>query len=1013
MRLHFSYSPDGRQPATTRLHWQSMSKSKLHVQTLEEIGTAIFFLIFAAAVPLRAQIQSISSQPIYEGQNLSAVDLIANPNRNVESLRSLLLQKAGQPFSETKVQASIVALEKQGGFSGVKAEMVSNTSGLQLNFILEPPYYVGIIEFPSLTKYFSYAQLLNVVNFPDEEPYHQGSLAIAETALIRFLQNDGYFQAQAHAEAKIDDAKQLVNITFSVHLGERARIRNIEVRGIPDQESLKLLNTLSSTRARFTGSQLKPGKTYSSDHIKSATALIKRTLARQQYLASKVQSKTTHDANSNLADVAFQVNLGPRVNVRVTGARLSLIPFVSSREVKKLIPIHSEEAIDRDLVTEGQQNLVNHFKKKRFYDVEVRTNFRVSPDQISILYEVSRGKKHKVDGISFSGARQISEKELRNAVVVKKSRGFSRGSITPKLLTQSVDSLQALYQDRGYETVKITPRIVDHEPKLDVIFAIEEGPQTLVDDVQVTGNDHVSRDQLTASKGFQLRAGAPFSGRKLSEDRDHISAAYLNRGYLNAEVNTTVKRHPDDPQHVDVNYAVTERQIVHVSDVAYLGQKHTRLSMLEKTTQIPSEAPMKRGNLLQAESRLYDLNIFDWSSVSPRKPITDQTDEMALVKVHESKRNEVSYGFGFDVTHRGGNVPAGSVAVPGLPPVDLGNNEIAPSQATYAGPRGSIEFSRRNMRGRGETASALLLISRLDQQAVGTYSQPHFFSTTWSSLTSFEVERTTENPLYAANLGNASFQVERLVNRKNNTRLQLRFNANKTYLSDLLVPELVLPQDRNVRLFTISGTLIRDNRDKPLDAHRGVFATLNVELTPTVLGSSASFAKIFGQYAFYKPVHSMVFANSVRLGLAKAVAGSFVPTSELFFSGGGTSLRSFPINQAGPQRIVPFCNVLEGESGCVDVTVPVGGRQLFILNSELRFPLGIKKALGGVVFYDGGNVYRAISLNDFIRNYTNTVGFGFRYATPIGPIRIDVGHNLNPVPGINPTQYYITLGQAF
>ena len=97
----------------------------------------------------------------------------------------------------------------------------------------------------------------------------------------------------------------------------------------------------------------------------------------------------------------------------------------------------------------------------------------------------------------------------------------------------------------------------------------------------------------------------------------------------------------------------------------------------------------------------------------------------------------------------------------------------------------------------------------------------------------------------------------------------------------------------------------------------------------------------------------------------------------------------------------------------VDVTVPVGGRQLFIWNSELRFPLRVKKGLGAVVFYDGGNVYRAINFSDFIHNYTNTVGLGLRYATPIGPIRIDVGHNLNPVPGINPTQYYITLGQVF
>jgi translocation and assembly module TamA len=71
------------------------------------------------------------------------------------------------------------------------------------------------------------------------------------------------------------------------------------------------------------------------------------------------------------------------------------------------------------------------------------------------------------------------------------------------------------------------------------------------------------------------------------------------------------------------------------------------------------------------------------------------------------------------------------------------------------------------------------------------------------------------------------------------------------------------------------------------------------------------------------------------------------------------------------------------------------------------------KALGGVVFYDGGNVDSAINLHSFADNYTNTVGFGLRYATPIGPVRIDIGKNVNPVPGINSVQYYITLGQAF
>ena len=110
---------------------------------------------------------------------------------------------------------------------------------------------------------------------------------------------------------------------------------------------------------------------------------------------------------------------------------------------------------------------------------------------------------------------------------------------------------------------------------------------------------------------------------------------------------------------------------------------------------------------------------------------------------------------------------------------------------------------------------------------------------------------------------------------------------------------------------------------------------------------------------------------------------------------------------------MPACGNPADPATCVNLQVPVGGRQLFILNSELRFPLGIKEGLGAVVFYDGGNVYRAINISHFMQDYTNTIGVGLRYKTPVGPIRFDIGRNLNPVTGVNATQFYITLGQAF
>src|SRR5215469_1697766 len=976
------------------------------------LSAAVVLLVSASAM---AQIAFQAASPSYNGQNVSAISLIANPHRDLQTLYPLVTQKTGKPYSQEKIEADAKALQQAGHFPEVKAAVVPEVAGLRVLFLLEPAYYVGVVEFPNATKLFSYTRLLQVANLSDQDPYDASRIPYALSALRDFFHRNGYFQAEVHGEPSIDDAHQLVNVTLATQVGKRAKISAVKINGVEGEERVRLLHTVQSFRARLSRGLLKAGRPYSQERVTAATTLMRRTLTQQHRLASSIkEDPPKYDPETDRVEVSFTVKLGPVVTIRVEGAKLSAIPFLASRQMKKLIPIYSEGTVDRELVEEGETNLSDYFQKKGYYDVKVTTNLQSKPDEVAIVYQIDRGRKHKVDRIMFHGNYAVSQKELLAQLLVKKSHIWTHGSLSQKLLKQSSSNIESLYHDRGYEEVKVAAHPVDREPKIDVEFDIEEGPQTLVQSVRVSGNQNVPYAQLTAPQGFELRSGVPFSPRKMTDDRNRISATYLNRGYLNAEVKASVQRADGDPHGVNVQYTIDEQQMVRTDEVLYLGRDRTRLSLLKRTAEIASETPMRRGDLLEAESRLYDLSIFDWASVGPRKPITDQSDEMALVKVHEAKRNEITYGFGFEVSHRGGNIPTGTVAVPGGGgTIGLNGYQIAPSQATFASPRGLIEFTRRNMRGLGETAGASLLLSRLDQRVLMTYTQPHFVGSQWGSLTSFSLERNSENPLFTASLGDLSFQVERLISRKHNTRLQVRYDFNKTALSHLLVPDLVLEQDRNVRLSTFSGTLIHDTRDKPLDAHRGIYSTLDLSITPTALGSSADFAKLFGQYAFYKPVGPVVFANSIRLGMAKAFAGSFVPTSQLFFSGGGTSLRSFPIDQAGPQRLVPFCNVLQGQSGCVNVTVPVGGRQLFILNSELRFPLRLMKALGGVVFYDGGNVYRAINFNDFVHNYTNTIGIGLRYATPIGPIRIDLGHNLNPVPGINATQYYITVGQAF
>ena len=335
-------------------------------------------------------------------------------------------------------------------------------SGLRLNFLLEPAYYLGIINFPQTAKLFSYTRLLRVVNLPDEDPYDKARVALAQEALQKFLQHNGYFQATVQTDAQIDDDHQLVNLTFSATLGKLARVGNVSFQGPDAGEDARLLRSIRSLRARFSGGPLKPGKPYMPARIAEATGLIRRTLSQQHHLASQVREiPPQYHADTNRVDVSFKVDVGPVVTVHLTGARLSLFPFVSARERKKLIPIYSEGTIDRDLVDEGQQNLVDYFQKKGYFDVQVKITFQRQPDQILLVYQVKKGRKYKVDRIVFQGNHEISEKDLLPVVVVTKSHILWHGSLSQKLLKQSATNIAALYRDRGYEDVKVTSRSAD------------------------------------------------------------------------------------------------------------------------------------------------------------------------------------------------------------------------------------------------------------------------------------------------------------------------------------------------------------------------------------------------------------------------------------------------------------------------------------------------------------------------------------------------------------------------
>ena len=944
----------------------------------------------------------------YDGQKVAVVEWVAKPDVDVEALRPLVLQKEGEAFSTKKVQSTMAALQQTGKFSKIEVQVTPGASGLRVMFVLQPVYYLGMIYFPGALEAFSYPQLLQAVNYPPQDPYDESRIKAAEPTLQRFFAENGYFTAQVQSESRLDETRLLADVFFHVTLNKRAKFGRVAVTGPAANESARLEGALRSFRARLRGVLLKEGKRYDSERLQRAVTAIRNKLIQENRLAKEVRLEPpSYDPETNRADVTFRVTLGPALSVRAAGAR------VWKRTLRKLVPIYEEGAFDRDLVEEGERNLVSHFQGKGFFDVNVKTEIREKPSQLSVVYQILKGGRHRVTDVSVIGNQQLDEGDLMGQVVVQEGGFFSRGKFSQDLLKRSVNNLAAFYRNAGFEDVQVQPEVVDREPRVDVNFKIAEGEATLVESLKIKGNRTQSIDSL-APDGLNLEQGQPYSRARLDKDRNQIVASYLNLGYLSVNFKSTVNPVADNSRLVSVTYLIEEGPQAQIGPVAYLGRQHTRQSFVRRNTALQPGAPLSQGKLLESESNLYNLGTFDWANVVPRKPITDQTQEEVLVKVHEAKRNSLSYGWGFESTPRSGSLSTGVVALPGIPTVGL-PPEFQVIQKNIISPLGSVEYSRLNLRGRGETASVATFLSRLDQKASLTYLHPQLRGLNWSGLWSLSLERTTQNPLFTARLGQGSFQIERILDSAKTRRLQFRYLFQRTALTHLLIQNFVPPEDQSVRSSMLSTSFVRDTRDKPLDAHKGVFQTMDLGISPKLIGSSHNVIRFFGQASYYRQVKPwMVWANNIRLGLVTSFSGSHVPLSQRFFSGGSDSLRGFPLNGAGPQGVATLCTQENDPATCTTrITVPVGGHQLFIFNSEARFPIPLKKGLGGVIFYDGGNVYDRINFKRLFNDYSNTVGFGIRYQTPVGPVRVDIGRNLNPVTGLKSTQIFVTLGQSF
>jgi outer membrane protein assembly complex protein YaeT len=611
-----------------------------------------------------------------------------------------------------------------------------------------------------------------------------------------------------------------------------------------------------------------------------------------------------------------------------------------------------------------------------------------------IQYTIHRGIKHRLVGIQIDGNKYFPTSLLSSRVQIQAQSVLSRGHFSQQMVRNDANAIRGMYLANGFLQSDVRPEVTDDyqgkEGHLFVAFHITEGQQTRVATLQLVGNHALTNAQLLTV--IASTKGQPYSDANVTSDRDNILAYYFDQGFPNAQFDA--KENPAGTNRVDLVYRITEGQRVDVSRVLLAGYRYTRPGIISRQVTVKPGGPLREGDVIATQQKLYNLAIFDRVQVAPQNPEGTYPEKQVVVAVEEGKRYTLSYGFGFEAQR-------------------LASTSSATATTLKASPLGILEVSKINVGGRGHTVSLKLRGSTLEYQGLLGYTAPNFLAQSWLNLiiTGFADKASYVNT-FTATRYEGSLQL--VQNVSTSTSLTYRYFYRHVVASNLKVSVEQVPlfsQPTEVSGFGL--TWIRDRRDNPADASKGSFNTADISTATKSLGSTASYLRFQIQNSTFKPIgRSLVFARSTTFGIEQPFSGSTsdnIPLPEKFFGGGGTSIRGFALNQAGPRD--------------VNTGFPVGGLVLLGFNQELRFPMHLPfvgSHLGGAIFYDAGNVFSDIhhvslrysplpppaactpgstllqSQCPNLNYFSHTIGWGFRYATPIGPVRIDLAYQLNP-----------------